>query len=427
VREKMRVFAALAACFWIGTFGFAKAQQVTISYWNFFTGGDGGRMTELVNNFNKSQDKIKVEAATLQWGVPFYTKTRAAILSGNAPDMFSFHLSKMPDWGSSDLLRPITEQELESVGLKESDFAPHAWDQAHVNGKLYAVPLDTHTLVLYVNLSLAKKAGLLDENGKLKPINSMDDFMADMRAIHSKTGASGVEFGSDATAADPWRVWYTLVKQQNADVVSSSDGKAAFGDAGKVALSTMASWVKEGLMIGKLDQPTAPAVFVSGRSGFLLGGDWNRPTLADAQAKHQLSFDYEIIPVPKFFQAARSWADSHSFAMPGKSNQLSPEKLAAVLQFIAYVEKHALIWAEGGHIPSYLPVTDSSAYKDMVPNNEYAGAAEEVAYDPDIWFAGVAGPLYQLAARYLNSGMNGQMPVDQAISEFARGINQIQH
>ena len=113
--------------------------------------------------------------------------------------------------------------------------------------------------------------------------------------------------------------------------------------------------------------------------------------------------------------------------MAGKSNQLSPEKLAAVLQFIAYVEKHALIWAEGGHIPSYLPVTDSTAYKDMVPNNEYAGAADEVAYDPDIWFAGVAGPLYQLAARYLNSGMNGQMPVDQAIAEFAQGINQIQH
>lgn len=80
-------------------------------------------------------------------------------------------------------------------------------------------------------------------------------------------------------------------------------------------------------MIGKLDQPTAPAVFVSGRSGFLLGGDWNRPTLADAQAKHQLSFDYEIIPIPKFFQTARSWADSHSFAMPGKSNQLSRKSL----------------------------------------------------------------------------------------------------
>lgn len=179
-------------------------------------------------------------------------------------------------------------------------------------------------------------------------------------------------------------------------------------------------------MIGKLDQPTAPAVFVSGRSGFLLGGDWNRPTLADAQAKHQLSFDYEIIPIPKFFQTARSWADSHSFAMPGKSNQLSPEKLAAVLQFIAFVEKHALVWAEGGHIPSYLPVTNSAAYKDMVPNNEYAAAAQEVAYDPDIWFAGVAGPLYQLAMRYLNAGMNGQMPIDQAISEFTQGINQIQ-
>jgi multiple sugar transport system substrate-binding protein len=424
MQKRFAWLTGLAVAVWLGLgMAAAWAQPLTISYWNFFTGGDGGRMAQLVKDFNASQDKVKIEAATLQWGVPFYTKLRAAILSGNPPDVFSFHLSRMPDWGAEGLLRPITAEELASVGLKQADFAPHAWDQAQVDGKLYAVPLDTHTLVLYVNLTLAKQAGLTDANGTLKPITSMADFEADMRAIHDKTGAYGVEFASDATAADVWRVWYSLLRQQDAQVVAGN--KAAFDKAGTVALAAMADWVKSGLMLGKLDPPTAAGLFLGGRSGFLLAGDWNRPTLADAQAKQQLKFDYAILPLPKLYQTAAAWADGHSFGLPGKANTLAPEKLAAVLRFVAYVETHALVWAEGGHIPAALPVTQSDAYLAMRPNNEYRGAADEVAYDPSVWYAGVAGPLYQLAGRYLNAGMTGQMPVDAAMAQFADGVDQI--
>jgi multiple sugar transport system substrate-binding protein len=415
--------AALAAVAWIGVAGAADAQPVTLSYWNFFTGGDGGRMNELVQDFNKSQSQVKIEASTLAWGLPFYTKLRTAILSGNGPDVFSFHLSRMPDWGPEGLLRPVTSDELSSVGLKADEFAPHAWDAAHADGKLYAVPLDTHTLVLYVNLTLAKKAGLTDANGALKPINSMADFVADMEAIHAKTGAYGVDFSSDAVAADPWRIWYSLLRQQDAQIVA--DGKDAFVKPGTVALQAVADWVKKGLMVGKLDSATAPGIFLGGNSGFMLAGDWNRPTLADAEAKHQLQFEYAILPLPKFYQTAASWADSHSFGMPGKANQLAPQKLAAVLQFISFVEKHAITWAEGGHIPAYLPVTQSQAYLSMKPNNEYRAAADEVAYDPQVWYAGVAGPLYVLAMRYLNAGMNGEMTIDQAMTQFAQGVDQI--
>lgn len=424
MQRRFAWLTCLAVVAWIGSgMPAARAEPLTISYWNFFTGGDGGRMAQLVKDFNASQDKVKIEAATLQWGVPFYTKLRAAILSGNPPDVFSFHLSRMPDWGPEGLLRPITAEELASVALKSANFAPHAWDQAQVDGKLYAVPLDTHTLVLYVNLTLAKQAGLTDANGALKPITSMADFTAAMHAIHDKTGAYGVEFASDATAADVWRVWYSLLRQQDAQVVAGD--KAAFAKAGAVALAAMGDWVRSGLMLGKLDPPTAAGLFLSGRSGFLLAGDWNRPTLADAQAKHQLNFDFAILPLPKLYQTAAAWADSHSFGMPGKANTLPPDKLAAVLQFVSYVETHALVWAEGGHIPAWLPVTQSKAYLEMSPNNEYRDAADQVAYDPSVWYAGVAGPLYQLASRYLNAGMTGQMTIDEAMSQFAEGVDQI--
>ena len=39
-----------------------------------------------------------------------------------------------------------------------------------MDGKLYAVPLDQHPFVLYYNTDICKKAGLLDADGKIKPV-----------------------------------------------------------------------------------------------------------------------------------------------------------------------------------------------------------------------------------------------------------------
>ena len=93
-------------------------------------------------------------------------------LAGHArnrpPDVGISHLSRAPILADAGLLEPLNETELAPHGLIGRNFTPAAWQKAHMNGTLYAVPLDTHPFVLYYNTHICKKAGLLNADGSLK-------------------------------------------------------------------------------------------------------------------------------------------------------------------------------------------------------------------------------------------------------------------
>ena len=64
--------------------GPAMAQQ-TITWWDFLSGGDGVRMKALIEEFNEEHPDIQIEATTLEWGVPFYTKVRTSAAARARP------------------------------------------------------------------------------------------------------------------------------------------------------------------------------------------------------------------------------------------------------------------------------------------------------------------------------------------------------
>ena len=161
------------------------------------------------------------------------------------------------------------------------------------------------------------------------------------------------------------------------------------------------------------------ALFTAGRGVFMINGNWEVPTLVDLQKQSKLPFEYGIIPFPKLFDNQDTWADSHQLAIP--NNQKAPassEKVAAALKFIAYVVKQ-VTWAGGGHIPAYLPVQESDAYKEMSPNNQYsAGAAKDVVFEPSLQLFGVGSPSFGAISNFLIPAINGQLPVDKGLSQF---------
>ena len=62
--------------------GAAQAQE-TVTWWDFLGGGDGVRMKKLIDDFNAAhQGEIEIQATTLDWGVPFYTKVQTSAAVG---------------------------------------------------------------------------------------------------------------------------------------------------------------------------------------------------------------------------------------------------------------------------------------------------------------------------------------------------------
>src|SRR5690606_9751044 len=134
------------------TLGTGAMAAETVVWWDFLGGGDGVRMKKLIDDFNAAhQGQIAIEATTLDWGVPFYTKVQTSAAVGEGPDIMTYHASRIPLAVSQGSLAEITSEDMQVMGLSEASFAPAPWEAVHVDGKQYAVPFDTHPIVLYYN------------------------------------------------------------------------------------------------------------------------------------------------------------------------------------------------------------------------------------------------------------------------------------
>jgi multiple sugar transport system substrate-binding protein len=391
----------------------------SLSFWNFLGGGDGVRMKEIVDAYNASQSDYKIVSTTLQWGVPFYTKTRTSTSVGQGPDVITIHLSRVPPWAKEGILRAITSEDLASAGLKADDFQERPWAAAQVDGKAYAIPLDTHPLVLYYNKDLLKQAGLLGDDGQFKAPASMEEFNQMLKTIKEKTGKFGVSYENGPPSPYTlFRLFALFVYQQGGKIIDN--GKVAFGDAGKVALQQVADWSKDGYVAKNLDYPTSVANFVTGQAAFMIDGVWEVPTLVDGKKSGTVKFDYGIAPMPKFYSQQVTFGDSHGLAIPNnKGKPISPEKLKGVFQFVAFWEKHESMWAGGGHIPAYKPYADSDEFKNLEPNKEYSDqSAKMVMFDPTGPYGGSGGALQDAAQKAFMPAANGQSSVDEALKRF---------
>ena len=410
--------AALAA--WITG---AQAQEKVV-WWDFLGGGDGIRMKKLIEDFNNDhKDKIEIQATTLDWGVPFYTKVQTSAAVGEGPDVMTYHASRIPLAVSQGTLTEITADDMKTMGLSQDSFAAAPWEAVHVDGKQYAVPFDTHPIVLYYNKDKLAAAGLIGDNGLPKDLNGVDNFKAALKKL--KDGGS--KWGISTVTADgnfAFRTIYSMLCQQGGSI--GSDGAWLPDDnADKLANSVqvIADWVKGEYNPSYTDYPTTVALFTSGDAAMMINGVWEVPTMVDLEKQGKL-FNWGAIELPVFFDKACTYSDSHSFAIPNNQGKpATPEKHAAVLEVIKWMEEHSLFWATAGHIPANKAVTESADYKAMQPQATYATLTANMVYDPKSKFAGVASPLFDAAGNAFTAAINGEVDSKEAVGEMKSALD----
>ena len=331
----------------------------------------------------------------------------------------TYHLSRMPLGVSSGVLRPFSIEELASVGLTADDYFPSDWAAAQVGGKVYGVPLDIHSIILYYNKDALKAAGLLGDDGLPKGLDGLDNFNAALKKLSGGKTQYGVSFAS-ADGATIWRIFYTLLNQQDGEFLK--DNKILPGDAMKkaeAATAAIGGWISSGEAPKLTEYPASIALFTGGKAAMHINGVWEVPTMIDLAKNKKLGFEWGAVQIPTLFAHPATWADSHSFAIPDrKGNPLPKDKLDAVLKVISWMDHHSLFWATAGHIPAFKPVTDSAAFKQMQPNATYSSLAKTAVFDPSSKIAGVASPVYDAATNYILPAVNGQMAPADALKQL---------
>ncbi len=384
-----------------------------VIFWHLFGGGDGENMATMVDTFQDSSSR-SIEATLLSWGNPFYTKLSLAASSGRSPDVSVAHLSRLPLLAQAGLLEPVGEQ-FSEAGITEDKFTPAAWKKATVAGTAYAVPIDTHPFVLFYNVELAKKAGLLNAAGdNLKPIEGADDFLAAVKAMKD---AAGEEYGAVATiTADPstcWRLFLMVYSGLAGPILTDLGTKVSIDrEAMEETFAFLQSLTgSQKLMPRNATATTSSSLFSQGRVGFLFDGVWQIPTYRGVEG-----LDFNVVPFPALLGPKPvAYADSHALVIPKSSGRSATRTTDAVL-FIKGLLDQSSTWADGGHVPAWLPVQKSKEFLELEPQSNYTEAAFNAVYDPPGWYTG-AGSDFQTAmgsvvASVLTGGTDPKSGVD---------------
>ncbi|PRY14470.1 extracellular solute-binding protein [Kineococcus rhizosphaerae] len=409
--------AATAGCGSPLAAGLAGSQldPGTVTFWNLFGGGDGARLQTMLDEYRQQQSRPdSLVAATFAWGNPYYTKVSLATIGDQPPDVAVAHLTRAANLAQAGLLTPITEDMLSTVGLTSADFNQKVWAAQKVNDQDWTVPLDTHPFVMFYNVDVCQKAGLLDGEGKLKPIQGVEEWEAALKAAKQATGGLGLSVANVNEFATPWRFFQTLYSQQEGATDFLSDGgtKITFNeDLTAKTLEYIQKLANDGLISKAADYAGSQTDMFTGKSAFYLQGEWEITT---AQGIKDLKFG--MVPVPTVFDKPAAQADSHTFVLP--KMERSPEQVQRAMGFIKSMLDQSMTWAAGGHVPAYLPTLDSDEYKALEPQADYASAADVAVYDAPAWYSGSGSNFENIVGAQIGLVQQGLSSPSAAISSI---------
>jgi multiple sugar transport system substrate-binding protein len=396
--------AAGAGCSVLGA-GVANTEldPGSVSYWNLFGGGDGVRMQQMLDGYRAANPNIRLDAVTLTWGNPYYTKLSLATVGDQPPNVAVSHLTRAKTLVKAGLLQELKPDDLARNGMSPDMFNKRAWEAGLVGGKAYAIPLDTHPFVLFYNTEICEKAGLL-ESGNLKKMDGPDEFVDALQKVKQAGAQYGATHGINSDPASPWRFFHSLYAQLGGEVLADDGTRIVLDDAkAKQVLDYMRSLtVEKGLIPGAADYQGAVALFASGAAGFHLNGEWEITTMQTAKTPFGMTL------VPNIFGGTYAvHADSHTLVLPVRPDQ-DQAKLDRSLVFVKSMLDQSLTWSEGGHVPSWLPFATSDAYKKLTPQSNYAAAADAAVYDEPGWYSG--------------SGSNFEITIGSSIGAVEAGL-----
>lgn len=369
----LMVMCCASFIFAAGTKEMSDNGPIEVSFWSLFTGGDGEYFDAMIDEFNRTHTDIQMTTDTVKFD-NYYTKLTAALAAGNAPDMIVLHQARIRNYGPTNQLL-VLDDYLEGIDAPMEDFVASPLESCKLDGKLYALPLDVHPIIMYVNVGLLKEAGINDI-----PTN-YEEIIAAAKAVKAKTGKMGIACDNTTAVYKAYtltRLFFSMMKQQDGSLLSDDYTKATFNnEKGVVALKALIDMVnKYGVTPKGLDYDTSVNSFKLGEAAFHFNGVWATGTMESAE-----DLDFVAVPLPGLVGKPAAWGGSHTLAIPA-SKAVDEEHVDAILECMLWITAHGEMWAKAGHIPIRESVHESAEFKALPYRADYAGAASSFVAPP---------------------------------------------
>jgi multiple sugar transport system substrate-binding protein len=178
--------------------------KVVIDFWTFW-GSEIRRpvIEKIIDDFNKSQDKIEVKHTYLPFG-DIWTKNLASIAAGKPADLIINDINQVAHRAKNNQNTNLAEYMKKDPEVKDR-FFPELYKASLYEGDPYALPFNTDTRMLFYNKDMFKEAGL-DPN---KPPATWEELEEYGKKLDVKNGKKYDRIGylpNYRVGADVWMV-----------------------------------------------------------------------------------------------------------------------------------------------------------------------------------------------------------------------------
>lgn len=178
----MTLHGALAAAAVVLIPGGAFAAPLELQYWEKWTRFEGDAMKAVVEDFNASQERLRVTYVTVS---DVTQKTLIATAGGDPPDLAGLFDADVVSFADKNALIPLDDH-LARAGIPLDRFLPVFIDACRYRGRTWAVPTTPASVALHWNKDLFRRAGL-DPERPPRTIGELDA-MADRLTVRDAQG-----------------------------------------------------------------------------------------------------------------------------------------------------------------------------------------------------------------------------------------------
>ncbi|HEX4495873.1 MAG TPA: extracellular solute-binding protein [Thermoanaerobaculia bacterium] len=300
-----------------------------IMVWYGFTGSEKAAFEKVVAAFNQANaGKVKVSTLAVAENT-LAEKVASTVPGGKGPDVFIFGQDHLGTWAAAGHLVEPLDARLDAT-LRER-YLPNALDAMTWQGKVYGLPLDFKTTLLFYNR-------------KLMPVPPKTT--AEMAPMAKRlTDAKAGKFGLAYSYAD----FYYQASLMNGfgggvfgahrPILNSAQNVAAF--------NLLRKWIDLGFLPPDPSPAAITALFNSGKAAMVISGPWFLPVIAKG-------VDFGVAPLPAIAELQnkpmRPWVivDGVYLAAPGKNKDAA----FAFARYLTDLPAARVLALEGRQMPA---------------------------------------------------------------------------
>lgn len=298
-------------------------------------------------------------------------KLKAEFSAGNAPDIVWIPGASTADYAKLGVILDIKSLADADTTFKLSDYYDAPMKELENGGKLWGLPRDISTLVIYYNKDLFKKYAVDDPadlaaQGKW----NWENFE---RVAKELTNATDKTYGF--SMSNWWGLWGYFVNAGGGSLFNADRTACGLTDPGSVA---GLEFMRKLFLDDKVATP--PGVeggvgetdFLAGNVGMFPNGRWMTPGM-----RANAAFDWGVVEMPEGSGQKSSWLFWGPYVISAKSQY--PEQAFKVLKALTSPEVQGQVAALGSNIPSNKAQAAVDAFLNSKPpadNSPFVKSAE---------------------------------------------------